>query len=75
MLATILGLLQLVLEHAPEEQALIAGGVEVYRQLRDAGAAEPDSLTDPELAQLLKDKGAAISVEADHWLAKYGFAE
>lgn len=73
MLTTILGLVQLAIEHAPEEKALITGGLDVYRTVRDSGQGEPDALTDDQLAQLAKDKGVMLQVNADHWLAQYGF--
>ena len=81
MLQKSLTVLKFLIANAPKAAALeptvgaaITAGLELYREIRDTTAAPPDALTDAQLAQLLQDEGLAIQVEADHWLAQYGFA-
>jgi hypothetical protein len=54
-------------------QAIILGVLDLYRALRDQFGAPPDLLTDAQLAQLLIDRGLALKVDTDHWLADHGF--
>lgn len=80
MLEKALTVLKFILANAPKAAAMeptigaaISTALELYREIRDTNAAPADALTDAQLAQLLQDEGIAIQVEADHWLAEYGF--
>jgi len=57
----------------PQIAAIALGAVDLYKSLRDQFGAQPDALTDEQLAAELQTRGFELRVSNDHWLAAHGY--